>query len=461
MMSNNHVSRILIQSRFPFFVGALLIQFSVGMMACPENTVEATTGCVYSADCLHSEICDNGKCVAEYVAPQEDGGNKPDDADAGNPNLGQPDGGSNLDAGGEEEDDGGWPHIPIPPDSGVAPACAPDGLDNTARESAYVANGDLVEGSAVEGRMCPEESAFFQFDAWGTDPLLYLVSWAGDVDLDARYWGTVDSEVTAHSAISSANFVETGNTTVSGEVVAFGQHLFEIYPYSDGNYPEEGEAYQVQIRTGLACQIDADCFQADCVMPFFSPTGSLYLTEDIFADGVCAERFTLCGAGSEDNPSVEGTNYSRETAKTDFEVGDAWSCQFDVDWWKVTATETGDLELRFSNQSFDMIPGSFLLSVYDAEGNLLYGVGWQELASDVEQQIEVPRIGFGDEIFVRVVQLNADDYGSYNLNGSFSPNPCTESSQCTGLSVANSYGRTECTAGACRCPVADACEPPN
>ena len=437
------------------------------LSGCPEDSLQASKGCVYDADCQPQETCDNGQCITEYVPVPADGGDSQPDAgtlpttDAGVEDAGaMQDAGALNDAG--QNDDGGFTITPPPGDGGVAPVCEPDGLNNSDRTMPYLEDGDLTEDDPVTGRICPSTSAYFQFYAWGRDPLLYLISWEDDVDLDVRYWGKIDSQETdPYVGDSTATQVETGSTTIVGDAAAFGSHLLEVFPYSLSTMPESGVPYQVQLRTGLPCQKDADCPDV-CVMPFFQPTGTLYDDHDIFADGVCATPFTSCPSNSGDNTSVETEgNNSRTGAVVGFPSGDAWSCQFDVDWWKLTVEMTGTLELVLTNRSFDSIPMDFIMSAYDSAGNLLLGAGLESVPMDQEEDFTLPFLQQGDEVYVRVVQLNDDDFGAYRLSGSYSPNTCADADDCSGNWVAENYGRTNCVDGACSCPDEESCEPPS
>jgi hypothetical protein len=438
------------------------------LCGCPEHSIESRIGCVYSADCQPHEICDNGKCIEEYFGTTPDGGVEEagtvtKDAGEGLPDGGNAaaDGGGDFDAGMAEMDSGPVV-LPPPGDAGPAPLCTPDVLFNDTIDSPYIANGDLVEGDAVSGNLCPASSEFFQFQAWGDYRLLYLVSWVteedSEVDLDCRYWGQSGSTEALYTGIGYADSIEAGSTIITGP--GFGDHIFEVFPYSLTTIPVEGQNYQVQLRTGNSCQMDADCPQNDCVMPFFSPTGTLYSEEAIFSDGVCAEAFTFCSAGAADYSASEGSpNSSRSTAKNGFSTIDAWSCQFDVDYWKVTAAETGNWEVKFTNRSQDQIPGTFLVSVYDGYGNLMLATGLENKPVDEEQTISVPYVGAGTDIYIRVVQLNDDDFGAYLLSGTLQPATC-DGTVCAEGFTTSRHGRTDCVDGACVCP-ADTSTPDN
>jgi hypothetical protein len=425
--------------------------FFMAGLACSPG-LEPENGCQEDDECGSGEACLQGTCT-QALFP--DGG----DADGGFPDSGP------GDSGPIGPDDSGVPDAgkedagPPPNDAGNS-TCERDDLNNGSLETAWQpAAGTLADGRVIVGRFCPDEDEFFQFSAVADPPPADVVhavaAWTASSDLDLTHFDPLGNE--APVGFSVHRFMEA--TTL--QVTQNGTQKLRLVAYDTGDIPDEGMVYGLQVRSGLACRTEADCPGPNhCLMPLWTPLyGGRPPDANIrFLPGLCGPEYVI-NCALADSTDHGGLTQSRDDAtgiSPSTPVAEAWSCQYDEDWFVHTMSQGGNLSVEFQNRS--ATAGTYLVTIFDDAGNLLRGMGYDLLQSDDPQTILIPYLGDGAQAFIRVFQFNVDDLGNYALAVNEIAANCTNNADCSGNPNAADFGRVECNLGACQCP-ATGCGP--
>ncbi len=408
--------------------GALALSFLVGLAGC-DRPLTPARGCTLDVDCAKGEACVSSRCLV--TGDGVDGGPSP--LDAGAPDSG-------VDAG--------------PEDAG--PPCEPDTLGNDTLATAHEPGLNAEDGVPAAGHFCPVADEHLRFHGFEGDPVQVVALWGQDADVDIEL---IDPGQTVGDTIglSLHERMEVATSVLS----AGGEHVVRLYVV--GDVPAGGLDYHAEIRSGLPCRTEAGCVgvgELRCLMPVWTPeseAGDAPATDVIFRGGMCAKPYVPCDPANADSVTAEGVSNSRLNAIVGMPTASAWSCQLDEDWYKYDMLTSGDLTLRFTNES--TTAATYLLTAFDVAGNMLQGIGWANLPVGQARALLIPYLGSGSVVYVRVMQLHADEFGLYSLRAE------TFAAQCAGVGdcarpEARDFGRTECRAGVCECPLPDACSPP-
>lgn len=397
---------------------------AITLFGCEQALDAAQGGCELSFDCARGERCEDGRCVPTVSADGEDDG-----------------GPSTLDGGadGVGSDDG--------TDGGAVQGCVPDALGNDSPASAAVG----IDGEhSVEGHLCAVAPAYVAVEGTQGDGLQVFLVWdaytAPGLDLNLKLAGPTDSE-----GVSIAATDIYGAEAASVVLAKTGRHLAQIDV--SGTLPEAGVDYGFEWRAGSPCRIDADCVGVGevCLMPRWAPsaaTGESPPSVMIFRAGVCAEPFSGCSPDLADG--AEGSADHRDEAHEGLAAGNVYACQGDEDWYRITSEADGHVSLIFRQVATQS--ATYLVTVYDEHGNNVQGAGYRALASQLEQQLRVPFVSLGTELWVRVLLLSDDPLGAYELTTTTEVTACLDDAECASTPEASEYGRIRCVAGACTCP---------
>jgi hypothetical protein len=417
-------------------VGALL---SLTLLAACPDRLPLREGCTFDAECASGERCVDSVCVGGSPV---DSGPTPD---AGP----QPDSGPPPDGGPPPPTDAG-------PDGDAGPQCTPDDLDNETLATAYIQTPDIDDGRLLEGSFCVDEREYFGFYGFADDVLQAVVSYGRDADVDLRLYPPSDQVSGTGIGTSFNDRMEVATTRFAES----GTHQLELRLY--GGEADTGLDYDLQIRSGLPCQLDSVCGLADerCLMPLWTPTastGSQPDDETIFMSGLCGIPYSPPASCIEaDSVAAEGISNSRTDALTNFPTGVAWSCQHDEDWYRYTTPGGAPVDLTIGFAQNSAGQGSWLLAAFSDAGDMLAAAGYDQLPSLETRTLLIPMLAANTTIYIRVFQLHADDFGEYSISASTLTQTCNVGTDCTSNARAADYGRVQCDTvnlgGACVCP---------
>ncbi len=397
--------------------------------ACDEPA-RRSDGCANDEDCPDGTSCKgSGACVAETF-----------DAgfvviDAGGPlDAGFLDGG-NIDAGAAA-------------DAGPN-RCIADALGNGTDDTPWAMPSNDA-GTQASAHMCPDVPEYFSF--WGFsagDPVQVIIRWEVEADLDFELRSPASSTTSALDGASAVRRLEIATGALAGA----GTQLLRVFAFDSPVPPPEGVPLDLQVRTGLPCLTDDDCFATGtaCLMPVwvpYSPTGDPPDFDLIFAGGMCAPGYRPCPVA--DSATAEGISDRRSNAIDGAPPTGtpAWSCGLDEDWYRYVAPLTGDVNVGFANGS--QVPATFIVGIYDEIGNMVGGAGYDELPAGQTRTMTVPKVRSGTVLYVRVMQLNENDGGLYTIAFNAIGATCFGDGDCMADENLD-YGRTRCLDTACEC----------
>ncbi|MFZ9887035.1 MAG: hypothetical protein ACO3JL_05980 [Myxococcota bacterium] len=405
--------------------------FVFSLAGCEQRLDAAAGGCELSYDCARGERCEGGRCVQAATGEEPDNDSGPDSS------------GSDMQDGGV---DGG---APITDPAG----CEPDDLGNDSPATAAIAS----DGErAVAGHLCTTAPVYVAVEGLQGQGMQAFLVWdassAGTFDLDLRLAGPSDTQ-----GVSIANSELYGVEAATVALATTGRHVAQLEV--SGSLPSEGLDYRFEWRTGSPCRTDDECSAAAevCLMPRWSPgaePSALPPEVMIFRDGICAEPFAGCSPDLADG--AEGSADHRGEAHSGLLPGEAYACQGDEDWYRVTAAANGNLTFAF--EQVGTASATYLVTLYDERGNMLQGAGFPELGPQIERQLLVPFVALGTEVWVRVLLLSDDPLGTYVLQSTSTVTACIDDGECASTPEASRFGRIRCVAGACSCPEAE-CSP--